>query len=55
MFTSFGTLTIYDLSVKIFTDIIQGGHLRWGVKAVIVRYFTEFGSFQGALRKVLED
>jgi len=26
-----------------------------GVMALILRYFTEFGSFQGALRKVVED
>jgi len=26
-----------------------------GVMALILRYFTELGSFRGALRKVLED
>jgi len=26
-----------------------------GVMAVILRYFTEFGSFRGVLRKVVED
>ena len=26
-----------------------------GVMALILRYFTEFGSFRGALRKVVED
>jgi len=26
-----------------------------GVMAIILRYFTEFGSFQGALRKNVED
>jgi len=26
-----------------------------GVMAVILRYFSEFGSFRGALRKVVED
>jgi len=26
-----------------------------GVMAPILRYFTEFGSFRGALRKVVED
>ena len=26
-----------------------------GVVALILRYFTEFGSFRGALRKVVED
>jgi len=26
-----------------------------GVMALILRYFTEFGSFLGALRKVVED
>jgi len=25
-----------------------------GVMALILRYFTEFGSFRGALRKVVE-
>jgi len=26
-----------------------------GVMALMLRYFTEFGSFQGALRKMVED
>jgi len=26
-----------------------------GVVALILRYFTEFGSFRGVLRKVVED
>jgi len=26
-----------------------------GVMAFILRYFTEFGNFRGALRKVVED
>jgi len=26
-----------------------------GVMAVVLRYFTEFGSFRSALRKVVED
>jgi len=26
-----------------------------GIMALILRYFTEFGSFRGALRKMVED
>ena len=59
IFTSFGTLAIYDLCIKILRRSSQGNPSVGGVKqktlngvmAVTLRYFTEFG--KPALQKMI--
>jgi len=48
-------LVISDLSVQIFTEIVPGELLRWGLTTRGVAKYSDFGPFDGYISETMQD
>ena len=55
IFTPFGTLAIYDLSVKILRRSSQGNPSVGGVKHMRVVEYSDFGPIDGYISETVQD